>query len=178
MAPLEQKAQKTFGLRDSRDLLEKLQWELTNLFCRQRHDIAVCQYHALNCAITAWHITDWLWQDISPELKFALQMNQCKDFQDYVRATCPELNLCHQIANGSKHCLLEHKPDTTISADISDGEGYDYGNPVIVEGDTQHSADDVFYAALHWFQTFIREYNIFPEEPFVPGQSRHERQAS
>ena len=71
MALSELKAQKSFELRDSRDMLKKLRWELNNLFCRQRYDIAVCQYHAFNCAVTAWHVTDWLWQDISssPELK-------------------------------------------------------------------------------------------------------------
>ncbi len=163
----EQKAQKSFGLRDSRHMLEKLQWELSNLFRRQRHDIRVCQYHAFNCAITAWHVTDWLWQDISSELKDKRQWEKCQDLQKYVREECPELNLCHQITTGSKHCLVEHKPDPTISAGISDGEGYDYGNPIIVEGDTQHQAIHVFHAAQVWFEAFLREENIFPEEPFV-----------
>ena len=168
MAPSEQKAQKSFELRDTRDILEKLQWELNNLFCRQRHDIKACQYHAFNCAVTAWHVTDWLWQDISPALKCDLQLRQCKEFQDYVRKDCPALNLCHQIANGSKHCLLEHQPNSTISTVISNGEGYDYGNPVIVEGNTHHMADKVFYDALFWFQAFVRDRNVFSDVPFVP----------
>jgi len=126
----EQKGQKSFGLHDSRDMLEKLQWELNNLFCRQRHNISVCQYHAFNCAVTAWHVTDWLWQDISSslELKTKLQekiqnpLKKCKDFQRYVRVDCNALRLCHQIANGSKHFLVERDPDSTISAVISTGE--------------------------------------------------------
>ena len=63
-------------------------------------------------------------------------LKECKDFQEYVREACPALRLYHQIANGSKHCLLERRPDPTISPIITKGEGYDYGNPVIVEGDT------------------------------------------
>ena len=40
----------------------------------------------------------------------------------------------------------------------------------IVEGDTHHSACSVFYEALNWFEAFLRDDNIFPEEPFVgPG---------
>ena len=175
MAPSEQKGQKSFGLHDSRDILEKLRWELRNLFCRQRYDIAVCQYHAFNCAITAWHATDWLWQDISssPELKTKLQekiqkpLKTVEDFQSYVRVDCWALRLCHQIANGSKHFLVTRNPDSTISAVISDGEGYDYGNPIIVEGDMHHLADKVFGEALLWFEAFLRDWNIFPEEPFV-----------
>jgi hypothetical protein len=164
----EQKAQKSFELRDSRDILEKLHWELNNLFFRQRHDIKACQYHAFNCAVTAWHVTDWLWQDMSPALKSDLHVKSCKAFQDYVRNACPALNLCHEIANGSKHCLVERNPDSTISAVISDGEGNDYGNPVIVKGDTHHLADTVFYHALFWFQSFVHDRNVFPDEPFVP----------
>jgi len=38
MAESERKAQKSFELRDSRDILEKLRWELDNLFYRERHD--------------------------------------------------------------------------------------------------------------------------------------------
>jgi hypothetical protein len=168
MAASEQKAQKTFELHDSRDMLEKLQWELDNLFLRQRHDIKVCQYHAFNCAVTAWHVTDWLWHDMSSALRSALQLNRFEDFQAYVCKACPALNLCRQIANGSKHCLVERKPDPTISAVISDGEGNDYGNPVIVEGDIRHMADEVFYKALFWFKVFVQDSNIFPDEPFVP----------
>ena len=157
--------------------LEKLRWELNNLFCRQRYDIAVCSYHAFNCAVTAWHVTDWLWQDISSSLELKTKMQEknmnswtkCEEFQHYVRENCRALRLCYQIATGSKHCLMERKPDSTISAVISDGEGYDYGNPIIVEGDTHHMADKVFHEALSWFEVFLRDWNIFPEEPFVPN---------
>ena len=165
MALSEQKAQKSFELRDTRDMLEKLEWELDKLFCRQRYDIKACQYHAFNCAVTAWHVTDWLWQDLTRALKAELQVKECKEFQRYVRENCPALNLCHQIANGSKHCLLEHNPDSTISTAISDGVGYEYGNPVIVEGNLHHQADKVFYDALFWFQAFIRDRNILYDGP-------------
>jgi hypothetical protein len=165
----EQKAQETFRLSDSRDILEKLQWELDTLFCRQRHDIRVCQYHAFNCAITAWHVTDWLWQDMSAEFKAERRWNTCTEFQNYVREECPELKLCYQIALGSKHCRLTGRnANPAISAKISDGEGYDYGNPIIVEGDKERNADQVFQLARNWFEAFVERCNIFPEEPFFP----------
>jgi hypothetical protein len=171
--PIERRAQKAFMLRDSRDMLEKLRWELNNLDFRQPYDIAACQYHSFNCAVTAWHVTDWLWHDIS-QLRDKLvdkkgkPFKECQDFQQYIREACPALRLCHQIANGSKHCLLTHNPDSTISTIISNGEGYDYGHPVILEGDTQHMAYKVFFEALVWLDSFLRDENIFPAEPFVP----------
>ena len=165
----EQKAQKSFGLSDSRDILEKLRWELDTLFCRVRHDIRVCQYHAFNCAITAWHVTDWLWEDMSEKLKRERHWSTCKEFQNYVSEECPELKLCREIANGSKHCRLEGRnANPAISAKICDGEGYDYGNPIIVEGDKERDADQVFQLARNWFEEFLKRCNIFPEEPFFP----------
>jgi hypothetical protein len=168
MASFEPKAQKAFALRDSRDMLGKLRWELNNLFFRQRHDIAACQYHAFNCAVTAWHVTDWIWRDISsdPQLRIrlrdAMPMKSLDAFQGYARKNCPALKHCHRIANGSKHTLLK-----TYTL-ISDGDGYDYGNPIIVEGASQHPADKIFFDALFWYEAFLRDWNIFPEEPFIP----------
>ena len=72
------------------------------------------------------------------------------DWTKYVRKACPELKLCYQIATGSKHCLMTYNPDPTISAGISGGKGYDYRNPIIVEGDKQYQAIDVFQTAQIW----------------------------
>jgi hypothetical protein len=80
--------------------------------------------------------------------------------------------LCHEIANGSKHCQLRN-PDPGIFTIISDGEGYDYGNPIIVELDLGDSrsrwAYEVYFEAKCWLETFIRDQHIFPGEPFVPS---------
>jgi hypothetical protein len=176
MALPEQKAQKAFGLRDSRDILEKLTWELGNLFLRQRYDIAVCQYHAFNCAVTAWHVTDWLWQDVesSPALRTRLEkeigpLKNDKAFQKYVSGECNALILCQQIANGSKHCRLTRgKSDPDVTAEISD-----LGDPVIVDGKNCYSASVVFHDARIWLAGFIRDWNVFSEEPFVPKGDRY-----
>jgi hypothetical protein len=175
VVPSEQKAQKSFGLRDSRDILEKLTWELQNLFLRRRYDIKVCQYHAFNCAVTAWHLTDWLWQDIdsSPELKAKLEreigpLKNDQAFQKYVSEECNALRLCQQIANGSKHCRLTRgKPDPNVAAEISD-----VGDPIIVDGKNRYSASVVFHDARIWLAKFIRDRRIFPEEPFIPRGDR------
>lgn len=175
------KPQKAFGLHDSRDILKKLTWEMNNMCECARHDIESRQYHAFNCAVTAWHLTDWLWHDMqgmSEESKYLVQktigkksLKSIECFQSYVRTACYALCLSYEIANGSKHCRLR-RPNPGISTSISDGEGYDYGNPIIVEDDadgTRHRwAYEVFLEAKCWVETFVREHHIFPEEPFVP----------
>jgi hypothetical protein len=115
-----------------------------------------------------------LWQDISSELRTEIELAagvpiKCLgEFQNYVRLQCSALNLCYEISRGAKHCIVDRNPDSTISTRISDGEEYDYGNPIIVASDGQHLADQVFHEALCWFQAFIHEWNILPESPFVP----------
>jgi len=176
MVTPEKKAQKAFGLYDYRDMLKKLNWELKNLFLRQRSDISACAYHSFNCAVTAWHVTDWLWHDLSSLSKIEIKAKEkrikfwktCQEFQRYVRDNCPALRLCHQIATGSKHCLMTYNPDPSIAAAISNGEKYDFGNPIIIENGSHHSADQVFYDALVWLEKFHQDWGIFPEEPFCP----------
>jgi hypothetical protein len=168
MTVTEQMGQKAFELRDARDMMEKLRWEINKLFFRQRYDITACQYHSFNCAVTAWHTVDWLWHSLSADLQSQIGVASLRDFQAHVRSVCPALKLCELICNGSKHRLLTQRTNPSVSAKISDGEGHDYGNPIIVEGDTEHLADKMFYEALFWFRAFIHQWNVFPEEPFVP----------
>lgn len=162
----EQKAQKAFGLCDTRAMLEKLRWEAGKLSTLERHNVVERQYHALNAAITAWHITDWLWHTMPAEVR--VEWDNIQKFQEYVRQNSPMIRLCYQIATGSKHCIIERHPDPSVSAGMSGGEGYDYGNPIILDGDTRYLAQDVFFKALFWFEAFIHERKQCAEAPFVP----------
>jgi hypothetical protein len=163
---------KPFALRDSRDLLEKLRWELNNLFLRQHYDVLVCAYHVFNAAVTAWHVTDWLWRDLqaNPSVLGRLQQHVGEvfankaAFQKYVRGECDALVLCHQVANGSKHSEFR----AGVAATVSESIGSDHGSPVISGGTTEQPAHKVFYEALFWYQSFLRDWDVFPEEPFVP----------
>jgi hypothetical protein len=63
---------------------------------------------------------------------------------------------------------MTRNPDPNITAQVTDGDGYDYGNPVIRDGDQEHAADRVFWEAIFWIEDFQRRHDLFPEEPFVP----------
>jgi hypothetical protein len=152
-----------FWLRDSRDLLEKLRWEIDNLFCRQRYDVEACQYLAYNCAVTAWHVSDWLFEDIPDDLRVSRGWRNLRDFQQFIRRECSALTLCGASANASKHRRVK-----TTAVRVSDGEGYDYGNPIIVDGTERHDASKVFREALRWYEDFLQSEGILLGEPFVP----------
>src|SRR5665213_2807231 len=134
----------TFALRDCRALLQKLRDETISLSNTERHDVSGRAYIAFNCAVTAWHMTDWVWAELDQEQREriqALAQTSCKlvetkpkPLQVYARDASEALRLCELIANGSKHRVLLN-PVLSVSTAMTDREGAEYGNPVvIVEG--------------------------------------------
>lgn len=65
---------------------------------------------ALNCAMTAWHLFDWVFNEFyytqpSP-------FNSVSDFQRFIKQQCRSLQIMHDLTNGTKHYLLNRrKPD-------------------------------------------------------------------
>jgi hypothetical protein len=67
---------------------------------------------AVNFAITAWHMTDWVWQRQQHELCEHFGVRCLREFQDEMRRRCPDLAVCDVIANAAKHGGAAHKkPD-------------------------------------------------------------------
>jgi hypothetical protein len=70
---------------------------------------------AINCAITAWHMTDWAWVAIAANDRHNLEVAALLGVQghqltrdDLVKwaiSECPELVICQAICNGSKHVV-------------------------------------------------------------------------
>jgi hypothetical protein len=79
-------------------------------------EFPVAIFIAFNAVVTAWHITDWLWQS-SSERRVALAKRYnfayaetetgirkgLERFQNAVVEDCRALYVCREIANGSKH---------------------------------------------------------------------------
>lgn len=116
-------ATQVFGVTTPGDMFAKLQRELDRVadasFKRQE-----LVDHAANFALTAWHITDWVWQrrfasDESARLKLETgcpglrNRKRAERFRECVTRMCPELVLCQDIANGFKHVIAESNDPTT-----------------------------------------------------------------
>jgi hypothetical protein len=75
--------------------------------------------HGINFAVTAWHLTDWLWRGmktmhalkakIARAIGLPPQSLGLDDFQKYVYAQCGELIYCQVIATASKHVGADRK---------------------------------------------------------------------
>src|SRR5215471_4287668 len=106
---------KTLEMQSSRDMLEKLRREIDRLAGSIiRQDIVD---NGLNAAMTAWHLTDWVWKEIQgstrrPTLtaRAGAPMRELKQFQELVKRNCAELAYCEDIAISTKHFAFSKLP--------------------------------------------------------------------
>src|ERR1700747_2759415 len=106
---------KTLAINSSRDMLEKLRREIDRLAGSIIRQEIVDQ--GLNAAMTAWHLTDWVWREIQgstrrPTLtaRAGAPIKELKQFQELVKRNCAELAYCEGIAISTKHFAFSKLP--------------------------------------------------------------------
>jgi hypothetical protein len=132
-APEQSDIQNVLAMHEPQHMLSKLLWEIRELTSvmsvwADNDEFPVPIFIAFNAAVTAWHITDWLWQS-RPETRAVLAKRfnfthaETKNglrvglerFQDAMAADCRALYVCREIANGSKH-MRKTKIDPDVKA--------------------------------------------------------------
>lgn len=94
----------SFDIRTSRDFFLKLQEDHKD-FCNNTTSSRI----ALNCALTAWHLSEWIYNEYRSFLHGPYP--KLSDFQTWIKDECGALQIMHDIANGTKHYLLNrHTP--------------------------------------------------------------------
>lgn len=167
----------TFGLENCRDLLNKLAWEIEGLKNQDSSVVDGLMFRAWNACVTAWHLTDWVWREMTDAQKDDLASDICAnlagiaDFQKYVRSACRPMHAFRHIATASKHWTVDQYPDPGIDADISASSsagmaldssrlGYpDWILKVTLDGDRVRLID-ILEVALNFWTEFIYHRNI------------------
>lgn len=168
---------KRVGLERPSDLLAKLHWEIEQLRLPVDQE-AIASYRAFNCAVTAWSICDWVWHAAAPELRERFRAespnpnaNGSEPLASLVRERSRELVICQQLANGSKHFILDRHNDPTVSScrlpgvvfDFSDGlkrQGIPTHSVLILDGDRTYLDVFIFYVAYDFWTEFFKRYGI------------------
>ena len=167
---------KRLGLDSPTDLLAKLRWEIVQLDLPVDQE-AVASYRAFNCAVTAWSIKDWVWKAVPADLRERLRAEspnpKAKEcFASLLRERSRELAICQQLANGSKHFILDDKyNDKTISSYrtasmsfyLSDnGEGHTEPSHGVFIEDGVHIYSDLglFTRAHDYWREFFKHYGV------------------
>jgi hypothetical protein len=81
---------------------------------------------ALNCAITSWHMCEWVWvgitahdrhsRDIAAVLGVTGRAMDEKDVVAWALRECPSLEVCRSICNGTKHVISDRTITTGMAA--------------------------------------------------------------
>lgn len=107
---------KYFGLRSSTDLYLKLVYDIERL--RTGRGTKELQYAAIDAAVTASHILDWVLKELEPEAYLRLtglekgkplppkDRGPIMRFIELKKETMPGINFCREIANTMKHMKL------------------------------------------------------------------------
>ncbi|HLG54639.1 MAG TPA: hypothetical protein VI485_04875 [Vicinamibacterales bacterium] len=88
-------ATKSFEIRTAHQYLDGLLRPAHGDFLKD----ALSPRKAITCAIFAWHLRDWIWAQYKREFQVTLHLKELADFDRYLFANCPELELIQEIAN-------------------------------------------------------------------------------
>lgn len=164
-----------FYLSTPEQLFVKFWWELDNLrntvqkpngnFNRD-HELAA--YHAFNAAVTVWHLTDWTWKFLSKEqsqlaVEFGFKLtdspqDNLKAFQKALRQKSRALEICWELANGSKH--LERHKNSNIDTKVKVGVKHATAGELRAGQPLQTISYDFI---VHWKSQSLRIVDIFEE---------------
>lgn len=97
----------TFPIQLSANMLDKLQWEITQFeyaMDARPCDPSVMAYIAHNICVTSWSISEWVFLDLErTELIDMAPWKNKIEYQKYVIDWCWELNIARDVANTVKH---------------------------------------------------------------------------
>lgn len=168
---------KTFCITSSVDLLEKLRLEANILWSGKcPEDLRTRAYLIMNCAITAWQLKDWVFEDLHHanrlEALYKLAGKRIKDAGDFGKWLCSEsreMAMCYQIATAAKHFTVNHRPDSSIYTHIETkpklfGDGL-WTEMYIVDDDEMMSAPDLLiWVCLLWDTWFLKLGLTMPDK--------------
>ena len=158
----------TFAFEDCRELLDKFGREIDRYLEVVGRDeqepeallklVDQLRDSAFNAALTAWHLCDWVFNDMTLEQRHKLGFGGLGDLQKYVRENCRALYLCRQAATASKHWAVNSHPDPDVEVVVWHNEtGWTIH---FVDGGQEQPADVVFESALAFWTEFIRGQGI------------------
>ena len=152
----------TFAVENALDMSNKLMWEIEAY--RDEPELTPKLWRAFNCAVTAWHISDWLWKERRDE---GLDVGSLSRFQKTMQARSGALRLCKHIATASKHGGVDRSPDLSIRVTIraknsaeelsfAEIDRSQHWEITICDHSGESDAIQVFWKALEFWDAEIR----------------------
>jgi len=142
--------------------LAKLSWEIAEAVSCRDENPAARVYKSMNCAVTAWHVLDWIWQFSTQQQRLLLStvlkcdhVGSLKEFSTAVQKNCPAISLCRQIGTAVKHVSLSFNR-AEVTTKVEKVEGRSHYRVLIVDGEQNYVDTDVYYTALEvWCRIYV-----------------------
>jgi hypothetical protein len=160
-------------------MLRKLEWEIEQLHQTEGGKMPDQAYRAFNAAVTTWHLTDWVWEDMTIKQRTLLSLKRFEDLKGLVINQSRPIYLCRQIATASKHAVVKIKndPDVKTSTEAAKGLGQSSDEMrtlagvfaaiaengwviEIIDGNERKEAVTTFKEACEYWTQFIYGYDI------------------
>lgn len=135
--------------------------------------------HAINCAITAWQLHDWIFAEKN-KYPFMNQFNTKNDFRKYLYSK-EDFRTLHDLADGAKHYELTSRNTTIIETkvssykDIRERDGGDDSLQLFITMDfadvglTMSFNDLLYLITLFWYKFFSDELQENVDKIFDEG---------
>lgn len=174
---------------DIPQIFQKLLWEIEQLKqeverpSREYSFNRAPIYCAMNCAITAWHITDWIWHRKKSILRSEglgdiPQVSSLPKLQDYFREKSFELRACYEICIGAKHMVIESFSPSQIIESSHEWQDHAFragdavGKPIvsytaiphITVGIRTNPASEVFDKCAKFWEEALLRYGLIDKK--------------
>jgi len=179
------RAHQSFNIGDASQLLRKLTVEI-HQFTRSDSSSTTSGYLALNIAMTAWHMVDWVNADMDEDQRkmatayLGQPISNHSDLAAAVTTVCADLRICQVIATAGKHVKVKRRPDPTLSTNFKlvksnpnvarlPGEGLSY-IWIIKHSGKEYLAKEVFKKVHRFWEDLLSHLGMI-EDP-VMGRGR------
>ncbi len=103
-----------FGLASSRDVLQKLEWEIERYKSAPSEDAAASIHIAFNIAVTAWRMCDRIDRDLTTEQRSLLGVAGLSQLKKKSISESRVVEICRLLATASKHVEVDKYPDPGV----------------------------------------------------------------
>lgn len=162
-------AMNSFGINTVVGMLAKAERELERM--ESAPDPSSKRDAAINCALTIWHLNDWLWvasKRFKNNPEFMREMGVSGrsvvdvDIPAWVERNCPDIVYCQAVATGSKHVRFNDRNTTdTFFHDGPDGAMMWDSGPLLILGvEERREAAEVYRNCINFWRSLDRDYIV------------------
>jgi hypothetical protein len=180
------RAHQSFNIGDASQLLRKLTVEIHE-FTKSNSSSTLSGYLALNIAMTAWHMVDWVIADMDVDQRetatrcLGRPISTLSNLAEAATNACRALRICQVIATAGKHVKVKTRPDPSLATRFKlvkpspnkarlPGEGLSY-IWVIERKGKEYLAEEIFKKTHRFWEDLLSHLGMI-EDPTTGRELR------